>query len=54
MIRNVPMSFADACLVRMSEPLRQSHVLTLDSEFEIYRRNQRQRIPVLAPWQEPD
>lgn len=46
---NVPMSLADACLVRMSEIVRDSVILTLDSDFRIYRRNRRQRIPLLIP-----
>ena len=47
--RNVPMSVADACLVRMSELHRGSPVLTLDRDFEIYRRKRRQPIPILSP-----
>ena len=47
--RNVPMSLADACLVRMSEILEEPAVLTLDKDFTIYRRNGRQVIPVLIP-----
>ena len=47
--RNVPMSLADACLVRMSELHTRSRVFTLDSDFRIYRRHGRQVIPVLAP-----
>ena len=47
---NVPMSFADACLVSMSEQLPHSRLLTLDSDFEIYRRHRRKKIPLLAPW----
>lgn len=31
--RNVPMSFADACLVRMSELRPRARVFTLDSDF---------------------
>lgn len=46
---NVPMSLADACLVRMSELDSTSRVLTLDSDFEIYRKNRRQVIPTLMP-----
>ena len=46
---NVPMSLADACLVRMTELDRQSVVLTLDSDFRIYRRNRRQVVPTLSP-----
>lgn len=48
--RDTPMSFADACLVRMSEMTRNVRVLTLDQDFAAYRRNGRERIPVLAPW----
>jgi predicted nucleic acid-binding protein len=46
---SVPMSLADACLVRMSELKTKSKVLTLDSDFKIYRRNKRQQIPSLSP-----
>ncbi|MGH7280413.1 MAG: type II toxin-antitoxin system VapC family toxin [Polyangiaceae bacterium] len=46
---NVPMSLADACLVRMSEIEPRSRVLTLDSDFRIYRRNRRQAIPTIMP-----
>ncbi|MGH7953248.1 MAG: type II toxin-antitoxin system VapC family toxin [Limisphaerales bacterium] len=48
--RSLPMDFADACLVRMSELNLRSRVLTTDSHFRIYRRNGRQIIPLLAPW----
>ncbi len=46
---NVPMSLADACLVRMTELDPRSVVLTLDSDFRIYRRNRRQIIPTISP-----
>ena len=46
---DVPMSLADACLVRMSELPADSVVLTLDSDFRIYRRHRRSRIPLLMP-----
>lgn len=46
---SVPMSLADACLVRMSEIFSESRVLTLDSDFRVYRRNGRQMIPMIAP-----
>lgn len=45
---NVPMSFADACLVRMSELWPEAPVFTLDSDFRIYRRNKRQGIPLIT------
>ena len=46
---NVPASLADACLVRMSELHEPCHVLTLDSDFHIYRRHGRKVIPVICP-----
>ncbi len=46
---NVPMSLADACLVRMTELYPESVVLTLDSDFRIYRKNRNQEIPVITP-----
>jgi predicted nucleic acid-binding protein len=45
---DVPMSLADACLVRMSEMHVGSVVFTLDGGFAIYRRFKRQRIPLLT------
>jgi len=47
--KNVPMSFADACLVRMTEIDRDSLVFTTDRDFLTYRRNRRERIPLIAP-----
>lgn len=47
--RDRPMSLADACLVRLSERIRGAVVVTLDSEFTIYRRHRRQPIPLLCP-----
>ena len=46
---DVPMSLADACLVRLAELFPQSPVLTLDSGFSVYRKNGRQVIEVLRP-----
>jgi predicted nucleic acid-binding protein len=46
---NVPMSLADACLVRLCEMHPQSPVLTVDSDFTVYRKNGRQVIEVLCP-----
>lgn len=46
---DVPMSFADACLVRMSELYPDSAVFTTDNDFTIYRRNGRQQIPLIFP-----
>ena len=47
--RSVPISLADACLIRMSELYPENCVLTLDSDFSLYRRNGRQVIPVTMP-----
>ena len=46
---DVPMSLADACLVRMSETLPDPVVLTADADFKIYRRHSRQVVPCLLP-----
>ena len=45
--RQVPISLADACLVRMAEIHANSAVLTLDSDFRLYRKHGRQSIPVI-------
>ncbi len=45
----VPMSLADACLVRMAELIDDATVMTFDADFRIYRRRGRQVIPLLAP-----
>ena len=46
---NVPMSLADACLVRMTETLPDSVLLTTDTDFRIYRRHSRQVVPCVMP-----
>ncbi len=46
---DVPMSLADACLVRMTETLADSVLLTTDNDFRIYRRHSRQVIPCVLP-----
>lgn len=47
---NLPMSFADACLVRMTELNEQCQVFTVDRHFRLYRRQGRHVIPLLAPF----
>jgi predicted nucleic acid-binding protein len=47
--KSVPISFADACLVRMSEIHSGSLILTLDRGFRIFRRHGRQVIPTRMP-----
>ena len=44
-----PMSFADACLVRMVEKSDNTVVFTTDNDFRIYRKNGRQVIPLIIP-----
>jgi predicted nucleic acid-binding protein len=46
---DVPMSLADACIVRMTETIGESIVLTTDSDFRIYRRHSRQVVPCVMP-----
>ncbi|MCW6036378.1 PIN domain-containing protein [Spirulina subsalsa FACHB-351] len=46
---SVPMSLADACLVRMSEMYEDSQILTLDSDFTIYRKHRNQTISIIMP-----
>lgn len=45
--QSVPMSLADGCLVRMSELIKDSLILTLDSDFRIYRKNQKEIIELI-------
>jgi len=47
--RSVPMSLADATLVRLSELHRDCRILTFDADFRIYRRHGNKVIPVLMP-----
>ena len=46
---DVPISLADACLVRMSELFTGSEVMTIDGDFRVYRRQGRGVIPTLMP-----
>jgi predicted nucleic acid-binding protein len=46
---DTPMTLADACMVRLSERYTECRLFTLDSDFEHYRRNGRQVIPLLFP-----
>jgi len=48
--RDVPMSFADACLVVMMEQYPGSVLFTLDRHFTIYRQHRRRVIPLIAPF----
>jgi predicted nucleic acid-binding protein len=46
---DTPMSFADACLVRMAEKSDETVVFTTDTDFRTYRKNGRQVIPLIFP-----
>lgn len=46
---DVPMSLADACLVRMTELLADPVLLTTDTDFRVYRRHGRQTVPYILP-----
>lgn len=46
---DVPMSLADACLVRMAEMHPGAVVCTLDSDFTIYRKHGKTPIPLITP-----
>ena len=44
------MDLADACIVRMTELMRDSRVVTVDrADFSVYRRHGRDLIPVIVP-----
>jgi predicted nucleic acid-binding protein len=46
---DVPMSLADACVVRMAEMSSRSTVLTVDGHFRVYRKHGRQMIQTIMP-----
>jgi uncharacterized protein len=43
--QKLPMSFADACLIRMMEREKNAVLFTLDHHFEVYRYKGRRLIP---------
>jgi hypothetical protein len=47
--RDTPMSLADACILRMSEIHDRHAVLTLDSDFLVYRRHGRTSLALIHP-----
>lgn len=49
--RDCPMSFADACIVRMAELNERHSVFTLDSDFAIYRKHDREPLALIYPAQ---
>ena len=47
--RDRPMSLADACIVRMAELFEEHCVLTLDSDFSVYRKHGREPLELIHP-----
>ena len=47
--RNMPISLADACIVRMAEIHERHAVLTLDSDFAVYRKHGRVPLTLVHP-----
>jgi uncharacterized protein len=47
--RDTPMSLADACIVRMAELHDRHAVLTLDSDFLVYRKHGRTALALIHP-----
>jgi predicted nucleic acid-binding protein len=52
--RDTPMSLADACVVRMAEIHDNHSVLTLDSDFTVYRKHSRTPITLIYPAATPN
>ncbi len=48
--KDVPMSLADACLVRMAEIYDTAKILTLDKDFLIYRKNKNAPLTCITPF----
>ncbi|MBF0290297.1 MAG: PIN domain-containing protein [SAR324 cluster bacterium] len=46
---DTPMDFADACIVRMSEIFTTSKIFTIDSDFRIYRKQDKKILSLLIP-----
>ena len=42
----VPMAYADACLLWLAESIRECRVLTLDSDFAVYRLGRARLVPL--------
>ena len=46
--RNVPMDLADACLVDLADQIDTGQILTLDSDFGIYRWRSRRKFELMV------
>jgi len=47
---HAPMDFADACVVRLAEMHSETAVCTIDGDFRFFRKNGRDAISLLAPF----
>ncbi len=47
--RDVPMSLADASLIKLSEIVAHAVIVTLDSDFLVYRRHRNKPVATLMP-----
>ncbi len=47
--QNIGASFADACLVQMAEQTADSTILTVDSDFTIYRNTEGEPLSLIIP-----
>lgn len=47
--RDLPMSLADACLVRMAELNERYAIFTLDSDFAVYRKHGNKILNLICP-----
>jgi predicted nucleic acid-binding protein len=48
--RQVPMAYADACLLWLAETLGDCHVFTTDSDFAIYRLPRARPLQLISPF----
>lgn len=48
--QDVPMSLANACLVRMAELYEGAKIMTLDSDFTVYRKNKKSVLSCITPF----
>jgi predicted nucleic acid-binding protein len=46
---NIPMLYADACLLRMAEIHTSSSIFTVDSDFRIYRKHGNEPLTLIYP-----
>ncbi len=47
--RDLPASFADACLVAMADADPEARIFTVDAHFKIYRKRNRRVLPLIYP-----